>query len=315
VETLVDPLLIVILGPTASGKTSLSLALAEQFQGEIVSCDSVTVYRGLEVGSAKPTAAERERIPHHLLDVADPSSFYTAGDYSRDARVAIAEINRRNKLPIVTGGAGLYLRALLQGLFAGPQRSQALRERLEQRVAVHGAVYLHRILKRLDPVSATRIHANDVPKVIRAIEVSLAASQPMSEAWQQGSEPLTGYRILRIGLNPPRDQLYARINARARDMFTNGLVEETRQLIARYGRSPALNSLGYRQAADFLEGHHTLDEAIAEASQGHRNYAKRQLTWFRREPAVSWLGGFGDDFLVRQEAGRVAQQLLYEAKS
>jgi tRNA dimethylallyltransferase len=170
---------------------------------------------------------------------------------------------------------------------------------------------LHRILKRLDPASAARIHANDVAKVIRAIEVTLAASRPMSEAWKEGREPLTGYRVLRLGLDPQRPQLYERINARARLMFAEGLVEETRDLLARYGHSPALASLGYRQAAQYLEGSLTLEQAIAAASQGHRNYAKRQLTWFRREPEVCWLKAFGDDLSVYAEAER----LVARAKS
>jgi tRNA dimethylallyltransferase len=308
VEGLVDPLvplLVVILGPTGSGKTSLSIALGTQFDGEIVSCDSVAVYRGLEIGSAKPSAAQRELVPHHLLDVVDPDAFYTAGDYARAARTAIADIAGRGKLPIVTGGTGLYLRALLQGLFAGPQRSAALRERLLRRAETRGPAGLHRILRRLDPASAARIHANDVAKVIRAIEVTLAGSRPMSEAWKEGQEALSGYRILRIGLDPERAALYERINTRARAMFAEGLIEETRDLIARYARPPALASLGYRQAAQYLEGELTLDQAILTASQGHRNYAKRQLTWFRREPEVCWLHGFGDDPDVRAEAERL----------
>ncbi len=186
VEVTADPLLVVILGPTGSGKTSLSVALAQRFAGEIVSCDSVAVYRGLEIGSAKPSAEQRQLIPHHLLDVVDPDAFYTAGDYSRAAREAIAGIVRRGRLPIVTGGTGLYLRALLQGLFPGPQRAPALRERLLRKAETQGPLRLHRILKRLDPASAARIHANDTAKVIRAIEVTLAASRPMSEAWKEG---------------------------------------------------------------------------------------------------------------------------------
>jgi tRNA dimethylallyltransferase len=308
VEGLVDPLLVVILGPTGSGKTSLSLALGKQFDGEIVSCDSVAVYRGLEIGSAKPSAGQRQLVPHHLLDVAAPDSFYTAGDYAREARAAIADIGGRGKLAIVTGGTGLYLRALLQGLFAGPQRSAALRERLLRKAETRGPAGLHRILKRLDPASAARIHANDMAKVIRAIEVTLAASQPMSEAWKQGREALSGYRILRIGLEPERAALYERINARARAMFADGLIEETQDLIVRYGRPPALASLGYRQAALYLEGEWTLEQAIAAACQGHRNYAKRQLTWFRREPEVCWLHGFGDDPDVRAEAERMVMR-------
>jgi tRNA dimethylallyltransferase len=306
-----SPLLVVILGPTGSGKTPISIALGEQFDGEIVSCDSVAVYRGLEIGAAKPSAEQRKQMPHHLLDVVAPDAFYTAGDYSRDGRAAIAAIASRGRLPIVTGGTGLYLRALLQGLFPGPQRSAVLRERLLRKAETGGPARLHSILKRLDPPSAARIHPNDLAKVIRAIEVTLSASRPMSEAWKDHHEPLTGYRILRLGLNPPRLSLYERINARARAMFAEGLIEETQDLIARYGHPPVLASLGYRQAAQYLASGLTLEQAVAEASQGHRNYAKRQLTWFRREPEVSWLNGFGDDLSIRAEAER----LVAEAKS
>jgi tRNA dimethylallyltransferase len=302
------PLLVVILGPTGSGKTSLSVALGRQFDGEIVSCDSVAVYRGLEIGSAKPSAGQRQQVPHHLLDVITPETFYTAGDYGRHARAAIAAIAGRGKLPIVTGGTGLYLRALLNGLFPGPQRSAALRDRLQRKAETRGPAWLHRILKRLDPASAERIHANDVAKVIRAIEVSLASSRPMSEAWKEAGDTLTGYRVLRLGLDPQRQQLYERINARARAMFAHGLVEETRELLARYGQTSALASLGYRQATQYLAGNLTLEQAITSTSQGHRNYAKRQLTWFRREPNVCWLSGFGDDLLVYAEAERLVAQ-------
>jgi tRNA dimethylallyltransferase len=310
VENLVSPasllpLLVVILGPTGSGKTALSVALGEKFHGEIVSCDSVAVYRGLEIGSAKPSPDQRQRIPHHLLDVVAPDAFYTAGDFSRDARSAIAAICGRNRLPIVTGGTGLYLRALLQGLFPGPQRSQALRDRLARRAETRGPAGLHRILKRLDPASAARIHANDVAKVIRAIEVTLSSSRPMSEAWKEEHAALTGYRVLRIGLDPERGRLYDRINARARAMFAEGLVEETRALIGAYGQLPVLASLGYRQAVQYLDGELTLEQAMQAAGQGHRNYAKRQMTWFRREPEVHWLHGFGDDSVIQIEAERL----------
>ena len=312
VEETAEPLLAVILGPTGSGKTALSVALGRRFDGEIVSCDSVAVYRGLEIGSAKPSAEQRKLVPHHLLDVVDPDAFYTAGDYSRAAREAIAGVVGRGRLPIVTGGTGLYLRALLQGLFPGPQRSVALRDRLLRKAETRGPLSLHRILKRIDPASAARIHVNDTAKVIRAIEVTLAAARPMSEAWKEGSQALTGYRVLRLGLDPARPQLYQRINDRAEDMFAQGLIEETRELRARYGRSPALDSLGYRQAAQYLDGTLTYEQAVAAASQGHRNYAKRQLTWFRREPEVRWLNRFGDDPALLAEAesliaGRLAR--------
>jgi tRNA dimethylallyltransferase len=292
-----DPLLVVLLGPTASGKTALSLALAEKFQGEIVSCDSVAVYREMEIGTAKPSLEERRRVPHHLIDVFAPDEYCTAGDYARLARQAIAEITARGHLPIVTGGTGLYLRALIDGLFAGPQRSETLRARLERSRQRHGAGWLHRVLQRLDSASAANIHSNDTPKLIRAIEVSLAARQPMSEAWKQGRDRLTGYRIVRMGLDPDRKALYERINQRAARMFDDGLIEETQSLLSRYEAKPQgpLDSLGYRQARAFLAGEMTREEAVASAQQGHRNYAKRQLTWFRREPDVLWLKGFGED--------------------
>lgn len=291
-----DPLLVVLLGPTASGKTSLSLHLAQRFHGEIVSCDSVAVYREFEIGTAKPSLADRQRIPHHLIDVAAPTEQFTAGDYSRLARAAIADIHARRRLPIVVGGTGLYLRALLEGLFAGPARSDELRDRLRERQTARGPEHLHRILRRLDPDAAATIHANDVPKVIRAIEVCLSARTSITDMWKTGRDPLRGFRILRIGLNPERESLYQRINTRARAMFNEGLLEETQLLIARYGNSARpLTSLGYKQATQLLSGELTREQAIAEAQQGHRNYAKRQMTWFRREPEVQWINAFGSD--------------------
>jgi len=315
-----DPLVVILLGPTASGKTSLSLALAEKFDGEIVSCDSVAVYREMEIGTAKPSLSERQRIPHHLIDVYAPAEHSTAGDYARLARLALREISGRNHLSIVTGGTGLYLRALTDGLFSGPQRSPDLRARLEHSGRKHGQAWLHRILTRLDSASAARIHANDTPKLIRAIEVSLAARQPISEAWKTGRDPLTGFRILRLGLDPDRKALYTRIDARAKEMFsteteTGGLIEETRRLLEIYGESPrAFNSLGYSQARAVLLGKMSLPQAIASVQQGHRNYAKRQLTWFRREPDVVWLRGFGDDLVIAIQAIEAIQSALHNKR-
>ena len=300
-----DPLVILILGPTGSGKTALSLALGEQFNGEIVSCDSVAVYRGMDLGTAKPTAEERARLPHHLIDVANPDQPFTAGEYSRLARQALRDITARKRLPIVTGGTGLYLRALTDGLFAGPARQQDLRDRLKRSHERHGGAWLHRLLRRLDAATAARIHSNDTPKLIRAIEVCVATRQPMSQVLAR--DPLTGYRLLRIGLNPPRQQLYERLNERCAAMFNAGLVEETRALLARYGAVTALDSLGYRQALAVLHGGSTLDAAIAAAQQGHRKYAKRQLTWFRREPEVHWVAAFGDDADTQQRAIELVQ--------
>ena len=302
VARLVEPRMIVLAGPTASGKTSLSLHLAERFSGEIVSCDSVAVYRDMEIGTAKPDKADRERLPHHLIEVADPTENYTAGDYSRDARAALSAIAARGRIPIVTGGTGLYLRALIDGLFAGPQRSESLRERLKLSDKKRGRGWLYKLLMRLDPRSAERIHPNDKPKLIRALEVCIAAKQPMSQAWEQGRNALQGFRILRIGLEPDRDFLYERINKRAAAMFQDGLVEEMRMLLAKYGEARPFDSLGYKQARALLRGDIREADAIALAQQGHRNYAKRQLTWFRREPEMYSLHGFGDELRIRQRA-------------
>jgi tRNA dimethylallyltransferase len=298
-----EPLLVVILGPTASGKTALSLAIAERLHGEIVNCDSVAMYREFDVGTAKPSPAERARVPHHLFDCVDPAQNVTAGEYARQARQALTEINARHHLPVVVGGTGLYLRALLEGLFAGPQRSEDLRERLRERARNRDSTYLRRILMRIDPAAAGKIHANDAPKLIRAIEVCLSSRQKMSELWRQGRDPLRGFRILRLGLDPERTALYDRINQRAQQMFERGLIEETGRLLKKYGdRARPLSSLGYKQATQFLRGELPHERALEAAQQAHRNYAKRQITWFRREPGVRWLHGFGDDRRIQDEA-------------
>ena len=308
---LLDPLLVAVLGPTASGKTALSLALAERFRGEIVNCDSVAMYREFDLGTAKPTSQERARAPHHFLDFVEPANHITAGEYARRARQLLEEIKIRGRMPIVVGGTGLYLRALLEGLFPGPQRSEELRERLRERNQNRGPAYLHRILRRLDRAAAQKIHANDVPKVIRAIEVCLGARQKMTEMWQQGREPLRGFRILRLGLDPDRQALYERINRRAQEMFAAGLIDETKKLLAKYGETSwPLSSLGYRQAVQFLRGELKRDEALQAAQQAHRNYAKRQMTWFRREPEVRWLRGFGDEQKIQRDAVTAVEKLL-----
>jgi tRNA dimethylallyltransferase len=292
-----------VLGPTGSGKTALSLALAERFRGEIVNCDSVAMYREFEIGTAKPAAAERARVPHHLLDFVEPCGHITAGEYARQAREVLQQIESRGALPIVVGGTGLYLRALLEGLFAGPQRSEELRGRLRERAAAKGPSYLHRILSRLDPSASAKIHANDAPKLLRAIEVCLASRTKISEMWKQGRDPLQGFRIVRLGLDPNRDALYERINRRAQHMFDRGLVEETRRLLDKYGPAARpLAALGYKQAVALIRGEIDRESALPAAQQAHRNYAKRQMTWFRREPDVIWIPAFGDDPRVQSEA-------------
>ncbi len=314
-----EPLVVVVLGPTASGKTALALAIARRFRGEIVNCDSVAMYREFEIGTAKPTAAERAEVPHHLLDCVDPLADVSAGEYARQARqvlreivlreTALSENDQRRHLPIVSGGTGLYLRALVEGLFPGPQRSEELRNKLRGRAEKRGTEHLHRILRRLDSAAANRIHANDVPKMIRAIEVCLASRRPMTELWRHGREPLQGFRILRLGLNPEREVLYARINQRAAKMFDEGLIAETERLLEKYGaQARPLASLGYKQAVQFLRGEVDRELALAAAQQAHRNYAKRQITWFRREPDVHWLAGIGDDPAIQAEGIAIVEQ-------
>ena len=305
-----DPLLVAIVGPTGSGKTALSLALAECFGGEIVNCDSVAVYREFYIGTAKPSPDERARAPHHLLDILGPDEYMTAGDYARRGREALNDVKQRGRMPIVVGGTGLYLRALLEGLFAGPERSEALRERLRRREKERGAAHLHRLLRRFDPAAAQRIHENDMPKVIRALEVCISSRVPMSELWKQGRDGLAGFRILRLGLNPERNALYTRLNERCRRMFDNGLVDETRMLLEKYPNAWALSSLGYKQAAQYIRGEIDLKLAIWAAQQSHRNYAKRQWTWFRREPEVKWIAGFGDEAALQQQGVEMVEQEL-----
>ena len=278
--------------------------MAERFEGEIVNCDSVAMYREFEVGTAKPGAAERLRAPHHLLDFVAPTQHITAGQYARQARQVIKEIDSRGHLPMVVGGSGLYLRALVEGLFPGPQRSEKLRQRLRERHASRGSNHLHRLLYRLDRAAAENIHANDTPKLIRAIEICLASRRKMTELWQQqGRDPLLGFRILRIGLDPDRNALYERINQRAQNMFEHGLIQESETLLQKYGGAARpLTSLGYRQAVEFLHGDLSREQALEAAQQAHRNYAKRQMTWFRREPEVTWLNGFGSDPRIQRAA-------------
>lgn len=291
------PRLIAVLGPTASGKSDLALDLAERLGGEIVNYDSVQVYRGFDVGSAKTPVSERRGVPHHLIDVLDPGETFSAGEYARRARTVIAEIRERGRTSILAGGTGFYLRAALDGLFEGPQRDEDLRARLERSAQRRGTRWLHRMLLRLDPESASRIHANDSPKLIRAIEVALLDA-PMTEAFERGAAPLEGFEIVRLGLDPAREELYERINRRAQRMFDGGLLDEVRGLLAA-GVSPEawpFGALGYRQAVACVHGSMSVEAAIEETARKTRNYAKRQHTWFRRqEPETTWLEGFGDD--------------------
>lgn len=289
--------LLAIVGPTAAGKSELALALAGRLNGEVVNYDSVQLYRGFDIGSGKVLAAERRGIPHHLLDCLEPEAVFTAGEYRRTALRVLEDLRRRAVLPVFAGGTGLYLRALLEGLFEGPVRSEVLRGRLTGMVKRRGREFLHRLLARLDAESAARIQPRDTQKLIRAVEVCVLARRPMSAMQANGRVRLEGYAVLKIGLNPPRTQLYERINRRVERMFQEGLVEETQALLGHpnAGRIKPLGALGYRQACAVCQGAASRDEAVAATQAATRHYAKRQLTWFRREADITWWEGFGDD--------------------
>jgi tRNA dimethylallyltransferase len=289
--------LVAIVGPTASGKSALGVWLARRFGGEVLACDSTQVYRGFDIGTAKPTPEEREGVPHHLLDLVDPGSVFTAGEYRVRAIAILEDLCRRSRLPILTVGTGLYLRALLEGLADAPARSEELRVRLEARADAHNLQYLHRILRRLDPEAAARIGRRDRPKMIRAIEVCLLTGRPLTEVHQAGRTRLEGYTPVKIGLHPPRPALYDRIERRVHTMIDCGWLEEVAGLM-RSGISPQakpFDFIGYSELRAHLEGTIALAAATKAISQATRRYAKRQLTWFRKEPLVHWLPGFGDD--------------------
>jgi tRNA dimethylallyltransferase len=293
----------IVVGPTGSGKSALAQHVALTVGGEIVNCDSLQVYRGFDIGTAKVPAVERQGIPHHLIDVIDPDQLFTAGDYARAAESVLREIAARGRVPVIAGGTGFYLRALLDGLFPGPARDEALRERLELRETCHPGS-LHRILSRLDRAAAARIHPNDKNKTMRALEVRLIEGQSISSLFERGRAPLTGFRPIKLGLDPPRDLLYERLNARTQAMFQHGLMDEVRGLLASgVSRSAKpFESLGYKQALQLMDGALTPEQALESTQLETRRYAKRQITWFRKEHAVLWLSGFGDDTGVQDHA-------------
>jgi tRNA dimethylallyltransferase len=300
--------LIAIVGPTASGKSSLAVALARKLKGDVLACDSTQVYRGFDIGTAKPTAEERGDVPHHLLDLVDPAFPFTAGEYRSRAVSVLDELRQSGRLPILTVGTGLYLRALLEGLADAPARSEELRARLEAGANAHSLQYLHRVLRRLDPEAALRIGSRDRPKMIRAIEVCLLTGRPLSEVHRSGRTPLEGYHPIKIGLQPPRAALYDRIEKRTRAMLDCGWLEEVAGL-ARNGipqNSKPFDFIGYSELRAHLEGTVTLAAATKAIAQATRRYAKRQLTWFRKEPLVHWLSGFGDDPAIIAAAERLA---------
>lgn len=290
-------MLIAVVGPTASGKSELALRMAASLDGEVVNCDSLQVYRGFDIGTAKLSQADRRGIPHHLIDIMDPDQVFTAGEFAWRARGVIADIASRGKVPILAGGTGFYLRSLIHGLSPGPQRDDALRERLTRRERRRTGS-LHRLLRRFDPATASRIHPHDMPKTMRAVEICLLSRRPASEAPERIA--LDGYRVVKIGLFPPRAELYQRIQLRTERIFECGLLAEVEGLLARGVSSEAkpFESLGYRQALQVVHGEMTVVDAVADTTLRTRQYAKRQMTWFRHEPEIEVFEGFGDAYTV-----------------
>lgn len=287
--------LVAVLGPTGSGKSDLALKIAETFQGEIVNADSVQMYRGFDIGSAKTPVSERRGIPHYLIDVLEPEEICSAGEYSGTARATIQAISNRGRLPVIAGGTGFYVRALFEGLFAGPGRDSELRAALAKREQ-RSPGFLHRALRRADAVSAARVHPNDRNKLIRALEVCLLTRRPITDLFATGRDPLKGYSTLKIGLNPPRQLLYTLLDERSSKVFA-ALVEEVQGLLHRGVPATAkpFESIGYKQALRLVRGETTKHEALAEMCRDTRRYSKRQLTWLRREHAMHWLSAFGTD--------------------
>jgi len=295
--------LIAIVGPTASGKSALGIRLGERLGGEVVTCDSTQVYRHFDIGTAKVPLAEQHGIPHHLVDIVEPDEVFTAGEYRRRAIGVLEQIKQRGRVLILTVGTGLYLRALLEGLADAPGRSEALRERLRNRAAGRGPGYLHRLLNRLDPASAARIGERDAQKVIRAIEICVLARKTATEVLRAERPGLPGVAAVKVGLQPPRAELYKRIDCRVQKMVEGGWVEEVRQLVKAGipASSKPFEFIGYFPLLRYLNGETSLPFARSAIQQATRQYAKRQLTWFRKEPDVEWFTGFGDSPSVQGE--------------
>lgn len=304
------PSIIAIVGPTASGKSGLGIELAQRIGGEIINCDSVQVYQGIQIATAKVPMAERRGVPHHLIDFVSPSVNFTAADWARAAIEKIEEIERRGHAALLVGGTGFYLRALRLPLFDSPPTDEALRTRLTSIRERRGPEHLHRILEKLDTVEAAKLSPRDWPRVQRAIEFCLQTGEPISRQKPLRPEPPSvASRIQIIALNPPRGELYARVNARAEAHFANGLVGEVRRLLHEGvpANSNALGAHGYRRVVEFLQRQRDLESAIEQTKLDVRHYAKRQLSWFRHEPGVQWLDGFGDDREVQEQAFALLQ--------
>jgi len=296
--------IIAVVGPTASGKSELGIALALRLDGEVINCDSVQVYREIEIATAKLPPAERRGVPHHLIDFVPPEVNYTAADWARDALRKIDEVESRGHAALLVGGTGFYLRALRQPFFEAPPTDERLRRRLARIRERRGVEHLHKILCRLDPEAAARLQPRDWSRVQRAVEVRLQTGVPLSaQSARHPAPPPQAARLRVFALDPPRAELYRRINERTEAHFRAGLVEEVRELLARGvpDTSSALGAHGYRRVVEYLGGQRTLESAVEQTKLDVRHYAKRQLTWFRRETGVEWVEGFGDDPRAQEE--------------
>ena len=296
--------LVAVVGPTASGKSALSLAIAEAFAGEIISCDSTAVYRGLDIGTDKLEVADRRGIPHHLIDVALPTEVYSAARYGRDAASAVADISARGRLPIVVGGTGFYLRALVRGVFPGPGRDDALRARLNHVADRRGVESLHRWLMRVDQASSRRIQPRDRKRLVRALEVYLLTGRPLTDHFAETVAPAGALDVLTIGVNVPRPALLDRVSRRVDEQFARGVVDEVRQFV-RAGvplSAHAFSGLVYRQVVDYLNGVRDIEATRMLVVRENMRYAKRQLTWFRKEPGIVWLTAAGETEQAQREA-------------
>ncbi len=303
-----DKPIIAIAGPTASGKSDLGISLALRLGGEVINCDSVQVYREIEIATAKVPLDERRGVPHHLIDFVSPEINYTAGDWAREALQKIDEIKARGHVALLVGGSGLYLRALRQPFFESAPTDARIRQRVTALRERRGAQHLHKVLRRLDAQTAARLHARDWSRVQRALEVRLQTRQPLAQLRNnRPAPPPQAARLRVLALNPPRAELYQRINARAETHFRAGLVEEVRRLLARGvpANSNALGAHGYRRVVEYLQGERTIESAIEQTRLDVRHYAKRQMTWFRREPGVEWIDGFGDDTRVQERVAEI----------
>ncbi|MBI3263937.1 MAG: tRNA (adenosine(37)-N6)-dimethylallyltransferase MiaA [Acidobacteria bacterium] len=308
------PTVVAILGQTATGKSALGMFVARRFGGEIVNCDSTAVYRGLDIGTDKASPASRRDVAHHLIDVADPSEEYSAARYSREASEAIQDIQRRGRLPILVGGTGLYYRAMTRGLFPGPGRDAALRQRLADMAGRRGPEFLHRMIARVDAAAAIRIQPRDLKRLVRALEVYFLTGTPMSDHFARTISPLADQRMVAFGLRLPADVLVPRLERRVNEQFAAGVVDEVRRLLA--GGLPrsarALGGLVYRQVLDLLDG--VRDEAATRALivRENRRYARRQLIWFRKEPNLVWIDGAGEEPATERAVESMLRERLTE---